>query len=260
MAKYNLPEGMRPAALSEREEFYLNEFNLQEMTKWIRRHPGKPKFAVVIGRHTGIYPSKYQEDVNTTIVIDEYTNWEDLCDQIVSFLPESVYYDRNIYDATDQVKGQELAFDLDPENVTCPIHGTLADKMKRHQGLSFCTTELDIVKSQTVHLYEYLKEQFSKLRIVYSGRGFHIHVFDEDAYVLTAQQRTEIAKKVKTKGFTVDDWVTVGEMRLIRLPYSLHGLASRIVLPLEKKEVASFDPVNDSRCIPVFLQENRVTF
>ena len=57
--------------------------------------------------------------------------------------------------------GQELAFDLDPENITCPIHGTLADKMKRHQGLSFCELELDMVKQEAIGLYEFLGERFS---------------------------------------------------------------------------------------------------
>jgi len=43
-------------------------------------------------------------------------------------------------------------------------------------------------------------------------------------------------------------------MRLIRLPFSLHGLVSRIALPLEKSELERFDPVNDERCIPRFLR------
>ena len=44
--------------------------------------------------------------------------------------------------------GQEFAFDLDPENVTCPVHGTLADKMKQSQGLSFCEIELELYKKK----------------------------------------------------------------------------------------------------------------
>jgi DNA primase catalytic subunit len=58
---------------------------------------------------------------------------------------------------------------------------------------------------------------------------------------------------VKEKGFGIDEWVTAGEMRLIRLPYSLHGLVSRIVVPVEKSELERFDPVSDERCIPKFL-------
>jgi hypothetical protein len=40
---------------------------------------------------------------------------------------------------------------------------------------------------------------------------------------------------------------------LIRLPYSLHGLVSRVVVPVEKGELGRFDPVHDKRCIPMFL-------
>jgi DNA primase catalytic subunit len=111
-----------------------------------------------------------------------------------------------------------------------------------------------MAKTQAVSLYEFLEKDYSKMRIVYSGRGFHIHVFDEKAYGLKEKERREIALDVKKKGFAIDEWVTVGEMRLIRLPFSLHGLVSRIALPLEKSELERFDPISDERCIPQFLR------
>ena len=70
-------------------------------------------------------------------------------------MPEAVYYDRSVYDENEYKTGQELAFDLDPENITCPIHGTLADKMKRKQGLSFCELELEMVKQEAVGFLDY---------------------------------------------------------------------------------------------------------
>ena len=244
---------MRYATLEERENFYTTEFNPAKVTEWFSTRLGNNKFAVIMGRHTRIYREKYKEDAGTTIIIDEYRDLNDVRNQILEFLPEAVYYDRTTYGAGGHRTGQELAFDLDPENITCPVHGSLADKMKRHQGLSFCNLELQMVKEQAVHLYEYLEKQFSELRIVYSGRGFHIHVFDPEAYALSDKQRLELAQKVKAEGFAIDEWVTAGEMRLIRLPYSLNGLVSRIVLPLEKSEVERFNPVNDARCTPKFL-------
>ncbi len=180
-------------------------------------------------------------------------------DQVVEFLPEAVYYDRNVYDENERKTAQELAFDLDPENITCPIHGSLADKMKRGQGLSFCKLELNMVKEQALRLYEHLENQFSHMKMVYSGRGFHIHVFDAEAYGLDAKKRLEIARAVKKKGFAIDEWVTAGEMRLIRLPYSLHGMVSRVVLPLEKSELEKFDPISDERCLPKFLSKRALT-
>jgi DNA primase catalytic subunit len=254
MAKYYLPSGMRYATLEERKEFYTVEFSPQEAAEWVTRQ-GRTKFAVIMGRHTKIYPPKYKEDAATTIIIDEYQTPEDVRQQILEFLPEAVYYDRNVYDANDRKVGQELAFDLDPENITCPIHGSLADKMKRQQGLSFCELELDMVKKEAVGLFAFLEAQFSDIRVVYSGRGFHLHVLDPQAYQLSTEQRIDLAQRIKQAGFHIDEWVTSGEMRLIRLPYSLNGLVSRIVLPLKKEELESFDAIRDKRCLPHFLGE-----
>jgi DNA primase catalytic subunit len=258
MVQNYLPEGMRYATLDERAQFYTHEFSIQKAAQWFQRGLGNTKFAVIIGRHTKIYPEKYKQDASTTIIIDEYKTLEDVRQQVIEFLPEAVYYDRSIYDENDNKISQELAFDLDPENITCPIHGSLADKMKRQQGLSFCGLELDMVKKEAEGLYDFLKTLFCDVRVVYSGRGFHLHVLDPEAYMLKPEQRLEIAQLVKKAGFHIDEWVTSGEMRLIRLPYSLNGLVSRIVLPLKKDELESFDPVHDERCLPKFL--GKVTF
>jgi DNA primase catalytic subunit len=259
MDRYYLPRGMRYSTLEERKQFYTEEFSLEKVQEWLEPVRGKVKFAVVIGRHTKIYPEKYREDAGTTIIIDEYKGLDEVRDYMIEFLPEAAYYDRNVYDENDRKTGQELAFDLDPENITCPIHGTLADKMQRHQGLSFCKIELEMVKEQAASLYEHLEKQFSIMKIVYSGRGFHIHVFDPEAYAFSPKERLQIAQKVKEKGFQIDEWVTAGDMRLIRLPYSLHGLVSRIAIPVEKGELESFDPVHDKRCLPKFLGSSAIS-
>lgn len=254
MSNYLMPEGMRPATLEERGQFYTKEFNMKNIAEWLRDRPGRTNFAVIIGRHTKIFPQEYREDADTTIIIDKYQDINDVRLQILEFLPEAAYYDRNVYLENGKKTGQELAFDLDPENVICPVHGSLADKLARGQGLGFCDIELEMVKKQAVSLHQYLEKTFSCLRIVYSGRGFHIHVFDEEACLLNEKKRREIARDVKKRGFAIDEWVTAGEMRLIRLPYSLHGMVSRVVLPLEKSELERFDPIHDVRCIPRFLR------
>lgn len=254
--KYSLPRGMRYSTLGERRQFYRSEFNVDTLREWFGNWNKQAfvKFAVIIGRHTRIFPKKYAEDASTTIIIDEYEDLGSVKEQILEFLPESVYYDRNIYDAEQSVIGQELAFDLDPENLTCPIHGSLADKMNRHQGLAFCELELNMVKEETGKLCEELDERFSRLSVVYSGRGFHIHVFDKETFTWTRSQRKTLTRELKKKGFLIDEWVTTGGMRLIRLPYSLHGMVSRIVVPIDADDLEAFDPINDSRCQPKFLK------
>jgi len=255
--RYNLPKGMRYSTLKEREEFYKKEFNLNKLTGWFEdwNRTARVKFAVIIGRHTRIFPRRYGDDASTSIIIDEYKDLDEVKAQVLEFLPESAYYDRNVYDEKDRIVGQELAFDLDPENLTCPIHGTLSDKMKRHQGLAFCEVELNMVKEETIKLYEELEKQFSKMRIVYSGRGFHIHVFDREPFIWKFKQRQTLARELKKKAFLIDEWVTTGGMRLIRLPYSLHGMVSRMVLPVDVNKLANFDPITDERCIPEFLKK-----
>lgn len=259
MAQYTLPIGMRYSTLEERRQFYTQEFAIEKVAGWFGNKLVNTKFAVIIGRHTGVYPPKYKQDASTTIIIDEYKDLEDVHQQILEFLPEAVYYDRNVYDGVGRIVGQELAFDLDPENITCPIHGSLADKMKRGQGLSFCELELDMVKQEAIGLLGFLEQSFSEVRAVYSGRGFHLHVFDKEACALSAKERLDLAEQVKQAGFHIDVWVTSGEFRLIRLPYSLNGLVSRIALPLTKQELETFDAVHDERCLPRFLDE-AVTF
>jgi DNA primase catalytic subunit len=64
---------------------------------------------------------------------------------------------------------------------------------------------------------------------------------------------------VKSRGFAIDEWVTIGEMRLIRLPFSLNGLVSRVVTPLLKSEVERFDPVHDKRCVPKFYADGAIS-
>jgi DNA primase catalytic subunit len=259
MVQYNLPIGMRYTTLQERKQFYNEEFNPQKVAEWFRSGLGRTKFTVIIGRHTKIYPEKYKADSATTIIIDEYKSLEDIRQQIIEFLPEAVYYDRSVYNEKDQKISQELAFDLDPENITCPIHGTLADRMKRNQGLSFCELELEMVKQEAIGLYKFLENRFSEIKVVYSGRGFHMHVLDQQAYQMSTQERIALAQQVKSAGFHIDEWVTSGEMRLIRLPWSLNGLVSRIVLPLKNDELEGFDAIHDERCLPEFLNEKAIS-
>jgi len=73
-------------------------------------------------------------------------------------------------------------------------------------------------------------------------------VFDEDARHLPRDERAHLAEQYKDHG--IDAWVTTGEMRLIRLPYSLNGISSRIVTPLDKTKLLTFNPQVDA--IPHF--------
>jgi DNA primase catalytic subunit len=87
-----------------------------------------------------------------------------------------------------------LAFDLDPENVDCPYHGSLEEKATRKDTISFCMVEFKRVRKNTAKLYKELEKEYKNLLIVFSGRGFHIHVLDEIAMKLSKKEREEIAE------------------------------------------------------------------
>lgn len=257
---------MRISSLSERKEFYSNEFSLAKIRDWFREWRSPIVFAVIIGRHTRLAPGKYLGERSRTIVIDEYQGLGELKKYLIDFRPESVYYDRNVFKDWNQARrigndnsglggsfGQELVFDIDPENFTCPIHGTLEDKMRKHQGLSFCRLEFQLATQEAVQLQERLSRQFSQIRLIYSGRGFHIHITDEETLFWNRKRRLALVRSLTKKGFVMDEWVPAGGMRLIRLPHSLNGLVSRVAIPLPKNGFWVFDPIEDERAMPKFL-------
>jgi DNA primase catalytic subunit len=257
---------MRISSLDERRQFYSREFSLTKVREWFRGWKSPIVFAAVIGRHTGIAPRKYRPERRRTIVIDEYESLSEFENYLIDFMPESVYYDRNVYKNWEQARrigddttqlgnsfGQELVLDVDPENFACPIHGALEEKMQRQQGLSFCRFEFQLAHQEAAQLVDILSEKFSDISLVYSGRGFHLHIGDEETVFWNRKRRLALVQSLTKRGFVMDEWVPTGGMRLIRLPYSLNALVSRIAIPLAKNELGVFDPIADDRTIPKFL-------
>src|SRR5207247_2806533 len=98
---------MRISSLGERSEFYSHEFRLTRIRDWFLGWPSPVVFAVVIGRHTGISPMKYRRERARTIVIDEYESLSEMRNYLIDFMPESAYYDRNVYKDWDQARHLE---------------------------------------------------------------------------------------------------------------------------------------------------------
>src|SRR5256885_14177067 len=253
---------MRPATVQDRREYYLNEFRVGKVKRWFDHWSSPVVFALVIVRHTRIFPKEHRNKFRDTIVIDEYRSFMDVLEWLLKYPPESVYYDRNIYTSWEQARtkqdvkdlgrkyGQEMAFDIDPENFTCPIHGSLEQKMERHQGLSFCRLEFQLAQQEAAQLIEILSRNFSEISLVYSGRGFHIHIRDQETAFWNRKKRLALVRSLTKRGFVMDEWVPSGGMRLIRLPYSLNGLVSRPVIPLAKNQLVVFDPLTYDSAIP----------
>src|SRR5438552_19148588 len=98
-----------------------------------------------------------------------------------------------------------------------------------------------------------MSRKFSEISHVYSARGFHVHIRDDETHFCSRKKRLALVRSLTKRGSVMDEWVPSGGMRLIHLPYSLNGLVRRAVIPLAKNELGVFDPITDERTIPRFL-------
>lgn len=264
------PKGMRMSTLEERKKFYDLEFDVKSFSDWIGTRRDSLKFAMILGRHSRIVMPSREKDRDKVIVIDDWQRPGDIRRYALDYLPESLYYDRNRY--TDVGKcakchktsdtcavcsnyaGQQLAFDLDPENVDCPYHGHIGEKIDRGRAVAFCMYEFNSVRRQSLRLSRELKAVYESVGVVYSGRGFHVIVDDEAAYRLTRKARDAIAGKTGRR-YDIDEWVTEGSSRLMRLPYSLNALVSRKCIQIKGEGVLSrFDPRTSKLVLPEFMK------
>ncbi len=268
--KYKMPRGMRYSTLVDRAEFYCREFSEETLATWGAFQPNTV-ISFLLGKYTNTYLKRFADIKDDVVVVDDYCDFNGLQKYLLKYLPEGVYYDTHRYDDLDICRGcperfgtqkcvgcahyigQELVFDLDPENVYCPVHGDLNHKLSMHQGRMLCMIEFNILRRKALSMLDELQQTYSKLRVVYSGRGFHVHVFDEDTLYLSPEERQAIAHDI-AKRYPIDEWVTAGNIKLIRLPHTLHGMISRICIPLEHNEVATFNPVSCRAAIPRYLE------
>ncbi len=257
-----MPESMRIPSLAEREWFYAHAFDPGDSKDFLKVYPS-PVYAIDIGNESGIYSQSFAKYINKLVYISKY---EYIKEKLEKYAPEDVYYSRNIVNDPGKCAScekrstycpgcgnlamQELAFDIDSENIRCSI----CKKEKKKSIYSFCSHQLRDSKMWAIRLYNYLVEEkkYRDVRIVYSGRGYHLHVLDKDAYTLSPEDRKKIAESLKKKGYPIDAWVTSGHIDLIRLPGSLHGLVNRIVKEIKKEEIEQFNPLDSKEVIPQY--------
>ncbi len=273
--EYRFPRGMRFSELYERKEFYEKEFSADSFENWFRDYPQdvvkpaswkKPVFAIDFGTDSGIIKSEFSSFYRKLMYISKYDDFTELKKRCALYLPEDIYYERNIFSDYEKCRtckqrwnctncdnflGQELVFDIDPENIEC--------NCKRIGIYSFCEKCLEKAKSETIELYKKLKKDFgfNSLKIVYSGRGYHIHVLDRNAFTLTPKERRKITAKLLKSGFHIDEWVSNGHISLARMPGTLHALVSRIVAEIKIEEIRGFNPEKNSSVIPKFIKKNK---
>ncbi len=227
----------RPSSLAERKGFYSKEFSISKVKSWFKQNKIKlPQLcALDAGSETGIIKKKKHKGIHFYFLFDELSR------KIKKYIPEDVYYVRNSYRnpkktlkimKINSYEKQELVFDIDTDNMKCR---------------KVCNTCIKKAFNAALELKKELKKYgFKKIQIVYSGRGFHVHVFDKKAYGLSNNERKVLTKKLER--FPIDPWVSRGYIDLIRMPYSLNGLVSRKVIPVRIR-------FNLNKTIPKFLKK-----
>lgn len=266
------PLNHRPSRVSERKAYYAAlDFSLVE--EWFRTRTArlkKPIFHIDPGNETRYFRRRYRDMLGKLVYFD-IEDYGELREMVLEYLPEDLYYDRNLYrdpkacaDCTrrgkgclscDKILGQELMFDIDPENIECPNCGTLDDRVRGASMFKFCYICFNEAKEQAERLYRRLEEMgWGGLEVVYSGRGFHIYVLEERADKMSFAERTRLTKEIKDEGYAIDPWVTEGEARLARVPYSLNGLVSRVCCPIKVDRIKKVDFWRSAPYVPQFLR------
>lgn len=253
---------LRPSTLEERKEFYEKEFSLEMVSSWFVKIP--QFFVIDLGTETRIIRDKNK--LGKLVILEPGITLSTLKRKLMQYIPEDVYYDRNQYKDIRKFReegfredkdwgnlvGQQLVFDIDPENFNCKFH--------KRFNFTFCESCQKMALHEGRKLYLFLEQEigFKNLRFVYSGRGCHIHVFDKGAYKMSVKERTELNEELKS--FKIDPWVSQGCVRLIKVPYSLNAVVSRVVSPLNIKDIDRFNPMCDKRAIPRFLKDEAKRF
>ncbi len=231
----------RSSTIAERRKFYREEFSLSAVKRWFRDCAlTLPQIcALDAGTETNIILNPALK--NTLL----YFPFEELRQKIKQYAPEDIYYDRAYYAdplrilATlrfQKALSQELVFDVDADNIPCRYHN-------RKKICEHCIAQ---VYKAALAIIDNLKHRFKTIALVYSGRGFHIHVLDREAFFLSHDERRRLTQNFSR--YPIDPWVSEGKIHLIRMPYSLNALVSRRVTPLGTKNIFI-----ENKTIPRFL-------
>src|SRR5206468_7148767 len=84
--------------------------DFRSAAKWMARPKGGRVYALILGRHSGIYPRRFRHLKNVPLIVDDTRGVEDLRPYLLKYLPEGVYYDRNVYTSLDAARKARLDY------------------------------------------------------------------------------------------------------------------------------------------------------
>ncbi len=253
--QYDYPAGLKPASVEKRELFYREEFPREQIAKRIGRWY---KFVPVIdvGSESTLYKPRLADFKGKLVRVQDYKNIDHLVEKVVDYAPEDIYYNRTI-EREGEVRvdpDQELVFRIEPFQLDCVRCDRKREYMEKSEHRNvFCLDCLGEAGQKTKQLYGFLKRHFDDMDIVFAGRGFNIHVNDEDAYQMAMEDRWELANKVAQE-FPITKDVTAGEKDMIRLPGSLNGLVSRTATVVSPHDLDDVEYLLNHKSVPQSFQ------
>lgn len=257
MERY-FPYGQQPLRVEERRQFYESEFQVERALDWMQLDEDVlAELYIDVGTETTRYRPMFSQYLNKLVRLT-YEGEEDLKQKLIKYRPEDVYYQRTyslqheplsevVRTSKGKDKREELAFDLDPKGVKggCPKCKTRASKLngnRRLKALLYCRDCFEEVTERCRELYQFLDRHFHQVKIVFSGRGYHLHVRDREGFALDEKDRKQLAEKVAEE-YPIDREVTAGSKDLIRLPGSLNGVVGRKVIVVDPGDLTEPETV-----------------
>lgn len=249
--QYDYPEGLKPTPVKKRELFYREEFPREQVARrigrWYRFVP-----VVDVGSESTLYKPRLKDLKGKLVRVKEYKDISHLSEKLVDYAPEDIYYNRTI-EKDDEVSvnpDQELVFRIAPFQMDCTSCERKRQYLEesKHENV-FCLNCLGKAATETKNLYAFLKRHFDDMDIVFSGRGFNIHVNDEEGYRMSMDDRWELAKKVAQE-FPIDKDITGGDNDLVRLPGSLNGLVSRKATVVSPQDLDDVEYLLNHKSLP----------
>jgi len=208
---------LRSATLEERRRYYREEWDKRELPSFILHTLSLREFGF---DHDGSGPSDRY---------NQFTTVEQLSDFLRNRAPYAVYGSVALYERPSERKGwlkSELVFDVDAKDL--PI------KSCDCSGGKVCEKCLEDARRITAMFGEALRSDLALREIyyIYSGRGFHIRVFDESVMKMGPTERGQVVEYITGGVIPTDMTMALGYSSIFR------KRISRVFEMLDEKRLA----------------------
>jgi len=190
---------LRPATKEEIRQFYNEEYNAKEIPEYITRNIHRREFAF---DRMGKGPRDRH---------NQYTEIKYLERTIKAKTPYAAYTSIALYDNPRKLEGwdgAEMVFDVDAKDIpirTCTCkEGEVCEKCLKQ------AKEIILKISDNIHELGY-----TDINYVYSGRGYHLRIQDEELLHTTGSFRTELVNYV----IGADIPVLNGQLQHFTIPF-----------------------------------------